>query len=77
MAKQNWKATKPCCKRPKKHVSKKQEKTNLPQTDDIPIQKSNSITSQLDGLKLCAEVTTVAQDDNERYQFSIKQLKFQ
>ena len=67
MAKQNWKATKPCCKRPKKHVSKQEAKMNLPQTDDIPIWKSNRIIKYpLDGLKLCAEVTTVAQDDNEK-----------
>ena len=63
MTKQNQTATKPCSKRPKKHISHQEADTDTPKTH-VPIQKSKRIiNSKLDGIKLCAEVTTVSQED--------------
>ena len=65
MAKRNQKATKPCSKRPKKYISHQEADTDTPETH-VPIQKSKRIINSklLDGITLCAEVTTVSQEDD-------------
>ena len=65
MAKRNQKATKPCSKRLKKHISHQEADTDTPETH-VPIRKSKRIINSklLDGIKLCAEITTVSQEDD-------------
>ena len=73
MAKRNQKATKPRSQRPKKHISHQEADMDTSETH-VPIQKSKRIiNSKLDSIKLCAEVTTVSQEDVNNEKRPIRQ----
>ena len=74
MAKRNQKAKKPRSKCPKKYISHQEADTDTPETH-VPIQKSKRIINSklLDDIKLCAEVTTVSQEDDNNEKRPIQQ----